>query len=121
MDEFADNFFDDKYDKLEIPFLLHNINIWYETSNNKNNICGNLINKNINRCLWFTMLSDDYKGHLTIGEVKKIIELSKHLEYPYKPETEWIEDEKDEIGRKIIKNKYKILDKAYFEIITNKI
>ena len=38
-------------------------------------------------------------------EVNKILQLSKVLTPPFKPDNEWFEEEKDQYGRKIIKNK----------------
>lgn len=116
LEEFAKEFFDDTYLKIEIPFLMHNINIWYDTlSVNKkdNNICGKLIDKPINKCIWFTMLSDDFRGSLTLDEVNKIIKLSHTMEFPYNVNKKWVEEENDLLDRKIIKNKYRILDLAY--------
>lgn len=111
---FANDFFDDNFVKLEIPFLLHNINIWYETcSGCSTTICGSLINKPIYKCIWFTMITDNYRGSIYLDEVQKIIALSTKLTFPYSPKTEWLEDCNDSYGRKIIKNKYKILELAF--------
>ena len=111
---FASSFFDDKYYKLEVSFLLHNINIWYEICDGCSTIlCGKLLDKPIYKCLWFTMISNEYRGNLTLDEVNKIIKISLKLDYPYHPNVEWLKEEKDEYGRKIIKNKYKILDYVY--------
>lgn len=121
LEEFAKEFFDDTYFKIEIPFLMHNINIWYDTlSINKknNNICGKLIDKQINKCIWFTMLSDEFRGSLTLDEVSKIIKLSHTIKFPYSVKKEWVEEENDFLNRKIIKNKYRILDFAY-NLISN--
>jgi len=113
LENFAEEFFDDKYFKLEIPFLLHNINIWYELCDGcSNNLCGTLLVKPIYKCFWFTMITDEYRGNLFLDEVQKIIYLSNKIEFPYSAKKEWLEDEDDEYGRKIIKNKYKILDLA---------
>jgi hypothetical protein len=117
----ADNFFDGIYVKKEIPFLLHNINIWYEVlEGTKNNIkiCGNLVNKPIYKCLIFTMKNEEFRGNIYLSEVEKIIQISLHLDDPYHPKEEWITEEKDEFGRNIIKNKYRVLDSAY-EFIKN--
>lgn len=115
LENYAKEFFDDTWHKLEIPFLLHNINIWYDTleCKTKNAICGKIINKPVYKCIWFTMISDEFRGSLTLSEVEKIIQLSYKLEYPYKAKLEWIEDEKDEFNRDIIKNKYRVLEIAY--------
>jgi len=116
--DFANDFFDDTYCKLEIPFLLHNINIWYETCDGcATTTCGKILTKPIYKCIWFTMITDEYRGNINLFEVSKIIKISNVLDFPFTPKKEWIEDKIDEYGRKIIKNKYKILDQAYNELI----
>jgi hypothetical protein len=112
--KYADIFFDgDKYEKLEIPFLMHNINIWYSTTEYGNaNLCGNLIDDSIDKCIWFSMKSDEFRGNITLDEVKKIISLSKVLT-DFKTPAELLEEKNDQYGRKIIYNKYKVLDWVY--------
>lgn len=111
---FAKEFFDDEFKKLEIPFLLHNINIWYELCDGcSTKLCGNILEKPIYKCIWFTMISDEYRGSIYLDEVKKIISISNKLEFPFNVKDEWVEEETDEFTRKVIKNKYKILDLAY--------
>ena len=118
LEDYAKEFFDNTFFKLEIPFLKHNINIWYEKLEGcKYDICGKILEKPIYKCIWFTMISDEYRGNITLNEVKKIIELSYKLNFPYEPKKEWDNDEKDEYGRNIIKNKYRILEKAYQELL----
>jgi len=111
LENFAEEFFDGKYFKLEIPFLMHNINIWYELCDGcSTSLCGSILEKPIYKCFWFTMITDVYRGNLYLSEVTKIIKLSNKLEFPFNAKKEWLEDEIDEYGRKVIKNKYKILD-----------
>lgn len=123
METFANNFFDDNsYKKHESGFLLHNINIWYDTiDNTKFRICEKLLDKPIYKCIIFTMKSEEYRGNITLDEVNKIIELSKYLNYPFTANNEWIFDEVDKYGRNIIKNKYRVLDHAYNDKVLNKI
>ncbi len=123
METFANNFFDDNsYKKHEIGFLLHNINIWYDTlDNTKYRICEKLLDKPIYKCIIFTMKSEEYRGNITLDEINKIIELSKYLEHPFIATNEWTFDEVDSYGRNIIKNKYRVLDHAFNDIILNKI
>jgi hypothetical protein len=85
---FANNFFENaSFKKLEIGFLAHNINIWYiEESLGENNICGTLLSNPLEKCLWFTMISEEIRGNLTLDEVKKIICLSKKLDDHKLPE-----------------------------------
>lgn len=121
IDKYADNFFDDKYHKCEIAFLQHNINIWYEICDScPLTLCGKVIEKPIYKCLWFTKINDEYRGSLFLDEVKKIIKLSYVLPFPFDINKEWNKDECDEYRRHIIKNKYKILDLAYHNLVDNK-
>jgi hypothetical protein len=108
---------------MEIPFLMHNLNIWYELLdgvNTKKKVCGNLIDKPVYKCLIFTMKNEEFRGSISLNEINKIIEISNHLEPPFKSEERWIFDEKDDFGRNVIKNKYRVLDHAYFDLIQNK-
>lgn len=118
LEDFAKTFFDDTFHRCEIPFLLHNINIWYEICDGcSKDICGKVLEKPIYKCIWFTMVNDEFRGNLTLDEVNKIIKISNVFDFPFTPKSEWIEDETDEINRKVIKNKYRILDLAYQELI----
>jgi hypothetical protein len=109
---FANQFFDDEYKKIEIPFLMHNINIWYMEGYEYERPCGNIIDKNIEKCIWFTMKTNDFRGNLTLDEVKKIVYLSEKLK-EYKTPSHFYEEKIDKLGRKIIYNKYKVLDNMY--------
>jgi hypothetical protein len=121
MDDYAKTFFDEPYVKCEIAFLLYNINIWYETCDGcSTKICGNILNKPIYKCLWFTMLTDEYRGSITLEEVQKIISVSKQMDLPFTAKNEWIEDEKDQYKRDVVKNKYRVLDMAYNELCIKK-
>jgi hypothetical protein len=114
LDEFAKTFFEDRYSRCEVPFLLHNINIWYEICEGCSlSSCGKVIEKPIYKCFWFTKINDNYNGNLSLDEVQKIIKLSYKLDFPFKAKDDWLIDETDKFNRKVIKNKYKILDLAY--------
>ena len=117
LEEYAKLFFDDKYIKYESAFLLHNINIWYEICEGCSvKTCGKILEKPIYKCFWFTMITDEYRGSIYLDEVMKIINVSNKMDFPFNIKKEWIEDEKDEFTRKVIKNKYKILDLAHHEL-----
>lgn len=119
MEDYARDFFDERFHRLEIPFLLHNINIWYEICEGcSSSLCGNILPKPIYKCIWFTMITDNYRGSLYLSEVEKIIKLSRVLESPFTPKKEWLTEEKDEYGRNVIINKYKILDLAISQLIS---
>lgn len=124
MTSFANSFFDEeKYYKLEIPFLMHNINIWYNVCkyNGSYDLCGKLIDKQVENCIWFTMKNDEYRGNLTLDEVKKIIHLSKLLD-TYKTPEIFYEEKYDKLDRKIVYNKYKVLDYMYkYPLVSDKI
>ena len=123
METYANKFFEDEpYKKIEIGFLKHNLNIWYLPSKyGMEGVCGNLITEKIEKCFVFTMLAESMRGNITKDEIFKIFELSKVLEVPYTPDNKWYSDEIDKHGRKIIKNKYKVLDNVYQENLINKI
>lgn len=116
LNNFANDFFDgEEYKKIELGFLMHNINIWYTTFDLKSkdkSLCGKIINKPIDKCIWFTMKSDEYRGNLSLDEVNKIIYLSNVLP-KYNTPPEFLEDKIDNMGRKIIYNKYKVLDHVF--------
>jgi len=113
LEDYAKGFFEDTFLKFETPFLKHNVNIWYEKLDGINNyVCGKLLNKPIYKCLFFTMISDEYRGSILLNEVIQIIKLSNYINSPYEPPAEWLIDEKDIYGRNKIKNKYRILEKA---------
>jgi hypothetical protein len=117
LEDFAKSFFDEEYKKFESSFLLHNINIWYEECDGcSTKSCGKILERPIYKCLWFTMITDEYRGSIYLDEVQKIITVSNNLDFPFNPKKEWVEDEMDEFSRKIIKNKYKVLDLAYHEL-----
>lgn len=115
MDVYADNFFGNKkynIKKQEIFFLKHIINIWYtEDEYGNSNIIGDLIPNNIkiDKMIVFSMWTEDYRDSLYLDDLNKIIFLSKKLKDYSIPE-EFLKEEKDSLGREIIKNKYKILN-----------
>ena len=115
MEEFAKKYFEEEYySKSEFGFLKHNINIYYTKSEYGNeNVCGKLIKGKIDKCIIFTMLTDTIRGCLTLDEINKIIHLSSILEPPFLVDEKWTQEEKDDHGRNIIKNKYRILDNIY--------
>lgn len=118
LEYFAKSFFEEEYyKKVEIAFLAHNINIWYVSELGKDDVCGKLVNDKIEKCIIFTMNTQTIRGNITLDEVSKIIKLSNIMnDYTYVDEPE----EKDALGRTVIKNKYRILDnqliKYFFSI-----
>jgi hypothetical protein len=114
IEEFANDFFDDIYTKYEIPFLLYNINIWYEVCNGcSTSLLGNIISKPIYKCIIFTMLNDEYRGNITLSEVNKIIDIAQYMQFPFSPHSDWIAEEYDQYKRPVIKNKYRVLESAH--------
>ena len=118
MDIYADNFFGEKkyyIKKKEVLFLKHVINIWYtEDELGMSDIVGNLIPKDIkiDKMIVFSMWNEDYRDSLYLSEFNKMILLSIKLNNFDIP-AELVKEEKDTLGRDIIKNKYKILDLIY--------
>ena len=117
IENYAKIFFDDEpYKSHEIGFLKHNLNILYLNSEyGKCNVCGTLLNSKVEKVLIFTMLTDSFRGNITIDEIEKIIKLSTVLTPPFRPDNEWFKDKRDEHDRVIINNKYRILDNIYQE------
>jgi hypothetical protein len=114
LDDYAKTFFEGEYyRKIELAFLSHNINIWYVSELGEKDVCGKLIDGTVEKCIWFTMQTDDYKGNLSLDEVKKIIYLSNKLDN-YNP-SKWLDQKCDKFGRMVIKNKYRVLDQAYHD------
>ena len=110
---YADIFFEgEKYEKLEIGFLMHNINIWYLADPYGESVCGNILTKPVEKCIWFTMQTNEIRGNLRLDEVNKIIYLSNILTNYITPD-EYTKEKIDSLGRKIIYNKYRILDSMY--------
>jgi hypothetical protein len=60
------------------------------------------------------MKSEEFRGNLTLDEVNKIIYLSKILS-DFKTPNKYTEEQTDKIGRKIIYNRFKVLDSVYNE------
>lgn len=117
LEDFANSFFDEQHKKFETPFLLHNINIWYEPCDGcSTKTCGKILERPIYKCIWFTMITNEHRGSIYLDEVKKIINVSNKMDFPFNAMKEWIDDEKDEFSRKVIKNKYKVLDLAHHEL-----
>ncbi len=116
--EYADKFFGEgkhRYKQRELPFLKHNLNIWYlEDKYSEKGACGKLLDENIRieKCIFFTMRTNHFRGNISLNEINKIIYLSKVLDN-YKPTPDMVEDKKDDIGRIIVKNKYRLLEKVY--------
>jgi len=120
---YADKFFGSDKSRIkrtELPFLRHNINIWYTTSDySEPERCGKLLNANIDKCIIFTMMTDVYRGNLTLKEVNKIIKLSKVINTFKTPDKYLKEDELDELKRRVVYNKYKVLNLVYKKYFNN--
>ncbi len=123
MDVFAEQFFGEKkynIKKNEFVFLKHNIFVWYtEDSLGIENVCGTLIKPNIkvDKMIVFSMWTEDYRDSLYLEEFNKIIFLSKKL-LDFQTPPELLVEEKDSLGRDIVKNKYKILNLMYQKYIS---
>lgn len=113
MTVYAEKYFEgEQFLKLEFAFLLHNVNIWYTSDYGLYDVCGKLVSDRIDKCIIFSMRSEEYRGNITIDEINKIIKLSNILK-SYNVPAEEKEDRYDEHGRRIINTRYKILDKIY--------
>ena len=114
MELYADMFLQtDNIQKIEFPFLKYNLNIWYvEDKDYGDDAIKNLLDVKIERCIIFTLINDDYRGNLTLEEFNKILYLAGKLDN-YSLQPKYNDEEKDELGRNIIKNKYRILEQIY--------
>ncbi len=118
MVDYADIYFSEKkyqIKKLELPFLKHNINIWYTEDKYGNlDVCGNLLPDTcrVDKMIVFSYWADDFRDSFSLEEFKKIVYLSKKLT-DYVTPFEYTLEEKDELGRNIIKNKYRVLNQIY--------
>lgn len=122
----AEVLFEDDYNKLkriEIPFLKHNINIWYiEDNYGEQKVFGKLIDENIKifKAIFFTKITNELRGNLSLDEITKIIYLSKHLDTFILSDTDdLVKHEKNKNNVNIIKNKYRILESVYNKIKNN--
>lgn len=118
---FAESFFENdiyKVKKTELAFLKHNLNIWYfEDIYGEEDVLGNIIDcKEIDKCIIYTMNSDQYRGNFTLEEFEKIKLISKKLEN-FNVEEKYMKEEKDDLGRQILHSKYRVLEKVYKENI----
>jgi hypothetical protein len=112
---FANDFFDnEKIYKVELAFLKYNINIWYTMIDGGSmTLLGKLLKRPIEKCIIFTMNTHDCRGSLSLDEVSKIIALSKVLP-DFNVPSKYNEEMKDSIGRTIVWNKYKLLDRLFY-------
>jgi len=109
LDNFVENYFIEKPIKKETAFLRHNLNIYY-TKNNEGIKLGNLINEKVDQCLFFSKLSDVIFTGITLKEINQIISLSEKMTN-FDVLAEDMKSETDDLGRPILKNKYRILNK----------
>ena len=112
LNKFAETFFEGEYyRKVELGFLAHNINIWYVSELGEDDVCGKLLEEKIEKCIIFTMNTNELRGNITLDEVKKIIYLSRKIN-SFIPNEEY-HDKLDNLGRPIIFSKFRLLDEKY--------
>lgn len=113
VDFFKKKFFGDDFcNHDESLFLLHNLNILYTFDDYGSEIIPNLVKGKIDTAVFYTMNNEDFRGNLTLDELKKIVFLSNKLD-SFKAKEEWVNVEKDELNRNKVKNKYRVLEKVY--------
>lgn len=117
---FAKVLFEDDYSRLkriEIPFLKHNINIWYiEDEYGETGVFGKLIDERsrIFKGVIFTKVTNELRGNISLEEVKKIIFLSNHLEdFILSEDDDLVKIVKNDNNINILKNKFRILETVY--------
>lgn len=107
IDEQVEDYFINNPKKEELGFLRHNLNVYYTKSDKGINI-GKLINEKVDQCLIFSKMNDQILTNISVDEVKKILSLSEKMEN-FNVVSDDMKEEKDELGRDILKNKYRIL------------
>jgi hypothetical protein len=117
---FAKVVFGDDYCRLkriEIPFLKHNINIWYIIDEyGDKGVFGKLINENdkVFKGVIFTKITNELRGNLSLDEINKIIFLSNNLnDFILSDDNELVKHKKNNNNINIIKNKFRILETVY--------
>jgi hypothetical protein len=105
-------FFTDGKSFTEVSFLNHNLQIYYTKGSNK--VLEKLIDTKIEQVLILTKITDEFYSNFTLEEYQKIIKLLKS-ECPLETPTEWLEEKKDTYNRRILINKYRVLEKALKE------
>jgi hypothetical protein len=115
IDLFALKFFNNEYfEKKELGILHHNLNIWYSKGDDYGEKLTNLINIKIDKAIFFSYQYQNYRCDLSLDEVKKLIKMAeKNI---FKVNEEIIKEEKDNLGRVINKNKFRILNMHYNNI-----
>lgn len=118
IEAYGKTFFNEEYYvKKEIKFLHYNLNLWFTTSEyGEPYICGKLILNTIDKCIIFIKNDESNLGHITMDEFNKIIFLSDKMDN-YTVPNEYYEDKIDKYNRKIIYNKYKILNLLYHKYL----
>jgi len=120
MKTFADAFFENdiyKVKKHEMCFLKHNLNIWYfEDKYGEKDVLGKLLDNKadmyIDKCIFFSMNSNKYRGNFTIDELTKILQLSNKLD-DFNADSKYNQEIKDNIGRNIVYTKHRVLEQTF--------
>ena len=108
--DFLHELFDeDKYCNIEIEFLHHNLDIYYvKTDGNHGFNLTNLVDCKIDRCFITSKKTKDNWDNISLNQVNKIIDIAKKTKN-FKIDLDNLKEERDELNRLIIKNKYRIL------------
>ena len=61
-------------------FLNHNLNIWYITNEYGTDEISNLVDGKVEIAVFFTMISEEYRGNITLEEINKIVKLSNVMD-----------------------------------------
>lgn len=105
--------------KIEIPFLKHNFIMFYckDSLDQENILVKDVAQKKVYGDVFIvSMLTDSIYTNILVDEVKKILAISKLGEKAWLSKSEYDDIDKDELGRTLIKSKYRILDKKFCEI-----
>jgi len=110
---------DDKIKKFEIPFLKHNFIMYFSDNpyEEKNNMVTKIAGQDIHgTVLIVSMLTDKVYTDISKKEVLQILEISKLNSDLWKINQNDEAEEMDILDRKIIKNKYRILNNKYKDL-----
>lgn len=106
--------------KIEIPFLKHNFIMYYckDSVDEENTLVNDISQKKIYGDVFIvSMLTDTIFTNISIQEVKKMLAISKFGEDAWKISEDDDKEEKDEMGRILIKSKHRILHNRFNNLV----
>ena len=105
--------------KIEIPFLKHNFIMYYckDSLDEENKLVRDISQKKIYGDVFIvSMITETIYTDISVNEVKKMLAISKFGEDAWKSNSDHDKEERDDLGRIIIKNKHRILHNKYISL-----